>query len=108
MSQKQGQYAQCAKDYMLVIKLRPMSDYYFKAAACQRLAGALDLAEDLINEGHIKESGNYNYFREMGYLYELKGEKAQARKYFQDYLVLTAHNSVDAKEIESKLLSLGN
>ena len=107
LSQKQGQFIQCAKDYAIVIKLRPASDYYFKAAACQRLAGALDIAEELINDGHTIETGNYNYFRELGYLYEAKGEKELARKNFQDYLILTAHNSVDAKEIESKLTALG-
>jgi tetratricopeptide (TPR) repeat protein len=105
---KQGQYTQCAQDYTIVLKLRPVSEFYFKTAACHRLAGTIDLAEDLVKEGHEKESANYAYFREMGYIMEARGENARAYKYFQDYLDLTAHNSFDAKEIESKLSSLGN
>ena len=66
------------------------------------------MAEDLVTEGHNKESANYSYFREMGYIMEARGERAKAAKYFQDYLDLTAHNSFDAKEIENKLSSLGN
>lgn len=103
INQKQGQYTQCAQNYSVVLKLRPTSEFYFKTAACHRLAGSLDLAEDMINEGHAKESGNYTYYRELGYLYEAKGDKEQARKNFENYLDLTAHNSFDAREIESKL-----
>ena len=105
---KQGEFLQCANDYLIVIKLRPVSEFYFKAAACHRLAGSIDQAEDLVIEGHNKESANYAYFREMGYIMEARGERAKAFKYFQDYLDLTAHNSFDAKEIESKLSGLGN
>ncbi len=105
---KQGQYTLCAQDYTVVIKLRPVSDFYFKAAACHRLAGSIDLAEDLVNEGHNKETANYSYFREMGYIMDARGEPAKAAKFFQDYLDLTAHNSFDAKEIENKLSTLGN
>lgn len=105
INQKQNQFSQCAQNYMTVIKLRPTSEYYFKAAACYRLAGSLDLAEDMIIEGHSRESGNYVYYRELGYLHEAKGDTASARKNFEIYLDLTAHNSFDAKLIENKLRS---
>ena len=105
---KKGQFDLCARDYAIVLKLIPTSDFYFKTGACQRLAGSIDLAEELVNEGHKIESGNYSYFREMGYIYEAQGDMANATQKFREYLELTAHNSFDAKEIESKLSALGN
>ncbi len=103
---KQNQYTECAKEYMTVIKLRPISDYYFKAAACNRLANQLDLAEELISEGKKLESGNFTYFRELGLIHEARGDIKSAIQSLSDYLHLTAKNSFDAKEIESKIVQL--
>lgn len=111
---KKEKYEECAEEYQLAIKLRPVVENYIGAAICYRKANVLDLAEEMLGytvdmkdgKPRLKEGSDASVFREYGYLYELKGNTYEAKRNFTIYLELTAHNSVDAAEIKRKIDNL--
>lgn len=103
---KQQLYKECATEYSVIMKLRPSADNYLKAAACHRMSGNIDMAEALITESRELDQANNIYFRELAYVYEARGDKKRAIQSFEDYLTLTARNSLDADMIERKIREL--
>ncbi len=101
------QYGACASEYAVALKLRPHgAEIYVKAAQCYRLAGSLDIAEDMLALAATKESGYADIYREQGLIFETKGDFRSAGQAYNKYLGLSP-NALDRIEIEAKLLKIG-
>lgn len=103
----QGAFPECAAEYSAAIKLRPGgAEIYVKAARCYRQAGALDIAETMLALAKDRESGYAGIYRELGGLFERRGDMRAARVAYLNYLEL-APNAPDKKEVEARLARLG-
>lgn len=97
------QYAECATEYSHAMKLRPQgADIYVKAATCYRQSGSFDVAEDMLTLARERESGYAEIYRELGAIYELKGDARSAAQSYNKYLGLSP-NAPDRAEIERKV-----
>lgn len=97
------QFAECATEYSHAMKLRPQgADIYVKAATCYRQSGSFDVAEDMLTLARERESGYAEIYRELGAIYELKGDARSAAQSYNKYLGLSP-NAPDRAEIEKKV-----
>lgn len=102
------QFTDCAKEYSLALKLRPQgAENYVKAATCYRQSGNLDIAENMLELAAGRESGYAEIYREQGAIFEQKGDSRSAVTSYNKYLGLSP-NASDRKEIELRLMKLGN
>ncbi|MCB0377508.1 MAG: tetratricopeptide repeat protein [Bdellovibrionales bacterium] len=84
-----GQYSMCVKENQNAInKGRTTADAYIALARCQRLSGALDAAETMLDQASKLESGNPNIYKELGALYHAQGSRDKAVEAYERYLLL--------------------
>lgn len=103
----QGAFSECASEYAQAIKLRPASaEIYVKSAECYRKSGSLEIAETMLTLAKERESGYAGLYRELGALFEKKGDAAAARQSYRNYLEL-APNAPDKNDIEVRISRLG-
>ncbi|MBX2988053.1 MAG: tetratricopeptide repeat protein [Bdellovibrionaceae bacterium] len=103
----QGAYGECASEYAHALKLRPAgADIYVRSAECYRKAGSLEIAETMLTLAKERESGYPDLYKELGALFEKKGDAAAARQSYRNYLEL-APNASDRKDIEQRIARLG-
>jgi tetratricopeptide (TPR) repeat protein len=104
---RRAQFKECAAENSAAIKLRPNSaELYVKASICYRNSDSLDIAEDMLEMARDKESGYAEIFRELGYINDKKGQKREAVKNFEIYLVLSP-NALDRDEVNKQISRLG-
>lgn len=104
---RRAQFKECATENSAAIKLRPSSaELYVKASICYRNSDSLDIAEDMLEMAKERESGYAEIFRELGYISDKKGQKKEAVKNFEIYLVLSP-NAVDRDEVNKEISRLG-
>ncbi len=100
---RKEQFAECAAEYSMAIKLRPSgAELYVKSSICYRKSDALDIAEDMLIIAKQKESGYPDIYREQGFIFEKKGMMREATDAFEKYLEISP-NAPDRKQIESKI-----
>ena len=104
---RRAQFKECAAEYSAAIKLRPNSaELYVKASICYRNSDAVDIAEDMLAMATERESGFAEIYREMGYIFEKKGDKLKAVENFEKYQVLSP-NAPDRETISGEIKRLG-
>lgn len=100
------QFQKCAGEYQQAIKVRNQgADLYVKAARCYRQSGSPDIAESMLNIASSQESGFAEIYKEMGAIYETKGDMRAAVASYNKYLALSP-NAPDQKEIEARILQI--
>lgn len=100
-------FGECATEYSAAIKLRPGgAEIYVKAARCYRQAGALDIAETMLALAKDRESGYAGIYRELGALFERRGDFRAARVAYMNYLEL-APNAPDRRDVEGRVERMG-
>ena len=100
------QFQKCAGEYQQAIKVRNQgADLYVKAARCYRQSGSPDIAESMLNIASSQESGYAEIYKEMGAIYETKGDMRAAVASYNKYLALSP-NAPDQKEIEARILQI--
>lgn len=100
---KREQYSLCAQEYQRAIKLgRQSAQIYVNLAICHRLLGNLDIALSMLNQASAKESGFPPLYRELGQVYERKGDFERAAESFKQYFVLDP-SAPDRALIEQRL-----
>lgn len=101
------QYTLCVTEYQKALKLRPQSaEIYIKVSQCYRKSDQLDTALAMLNQASEKESGRPDIYRELGIIYELKGDIVKAIEAYNQYFALNP-NAGDRDAIEKRILSLG-
>lgn len=104
---RRAQFKECAAEYSAALKLRPNSaELYVKASICYRNSDSVDIAEDMLVMATERESGFAEIYREMGYIFEKKGDKLKAVENFEKYQVLSP-NAPDRETISSEIKRLG-
>lgn len=102
------QFQKCAVEYQQAIRLRPQgADLYVRVARCYRQSGSPDIAESMLNIASSQESGLPEIYKELGAIYETKGDFRAAVTAYNKYLALSP-NAPDRKEIESLINSLAS
>lgn len=100
----QQQFSLCVTEYQKAVKLRPQSaSIYLKMAICYRKGDQLDVAINMLNQAAVHESGLPDIYRELGTIYETKGEVVEAAKAYNQYFVLNP-NAPDRASIEKRFL----
>ena len=100
------QFTNCSTEYARAVKLRPQpASVYVKMATCDRKAGLLEAAVNLLNVAATKESGYADIYKEFGAIYELKGDVNKAIEAYQNYFVLDP-DSPDRAQIEGRVSAL--
>lgn len=100
----QQQYSLCVTEYQKAIKLRPQSaSNYIRMAICYRKGDQLDVAIQMLNQAAVLESGLPNIYKELGAIYETKGDLTEAAKSYCQYFVLDP-NAPDRSSIEKRFL----
>lgn len=100
-------YRACAQEYQKALKYtQPKAIIYISMATCYRLAGDLDIAEQMINLALSLENGRAEIYREQGAIFEAKQDFRSAALAYQRYLELSP-NAPDRRLIENRLKSLG-
>ncbi len=104
---RRAQFKECAAEYSAALKLRPTSaELYVKASICYRNSDAVDIAEDMLAMATERESGFAEIYREMGYIFDKKGDKFKAVENFEKYQVLSP-NAPDRETISAEIKRLG-
>lgn len=104
---RKSQFKECAAEYSAAIKMRPSSaELYVKSAICYRNSDSIDIAEDMLAIALQKESGYPEIYREQGYIFEKKNNRAQAVLSLEKYLLLSP-NASDRETVEAKIKQLG-
>ncbi len=100
---RKEQFAECAAEYSMAIKLRPSkAELYVKSSICYRKSDALDIAEDMLSIAKQQESGYPDIYREQGFIFEKKGMQREASDSFVKYLELSP-NAPDRNTIEQRI-----
>jgi tetratricopeptide (TPR) repeat protein len=100
------EYQLCAAEYQKAVKFRPSgSEIYVKMARCYRLAGEIDIAENMLNVAASIESGQPDIYREQGAIFEQKSDYRAAIAAYEKYLLLSP-NAKDKLMVERKILEL--
>jgi tetratricopeptide (TPR) repeat protein len=100
------EYQMCADEYQKAIKLRSQGvGIYVKMARCYRLAGAVDIAENMLNVAASMESGYPEIYREQGAIFESQKDYIAASVAYEKYLILSP-NAKDKELVESKILEI--
>jgi len=100
------EYQLCSAEYQKALKLRPMgAEIYVKMARCYRLAGEVDIAENMLNVAASIESGHPDIYREQGAIFEQKLDFRAAIVAYEKYLMLSP-NAKDKQMVERKILEL--
>lgn len=98
-------YELCVKEYQKALRLREKDvDLYVQLINCYRGAGELDSALQLANQV-IETHGISGYpelYRQLGLIYELKGDIPNARTAYKHYFVLLP-GAPDKARIEQRL-----
>ncbi len=100
---RKEQFAECAAEYSMAIKLRPSgAELYVKSSICYRKSDAIEIAEDMLNIAMQKESGYPEIYREQGYIFEKKGQFKDANEAFETYLELSP-NAPDRNVVQGRI-----
>lgn len=103
----QQAFGECAAEYSQALKMRASgAEIYVKAAQCYRQAGSIDIAETMLTLATERESGYADIYKELGAIFQLKGDNARARQSYRNYLEL-APNAADKRDIEARIRALG-
>jgi tetratricopeptide (TPR) repeat protein len=104
---RMGQYSLCAREYQEAIRREPQGGMsYVKVSTCYRLSGNLEIAMQMLTKATQIESGISEIYKEMGAIYETKGESLLAIKSYEKYLALEP-TAKDRNQIESRMRQLG-
>ncbi len=99
----QKMFSECAGEYSSALKLKPQgAEIYVKAAECYRKAGSVDVAEDMLSLAQERESGYAELWRELGQIYEIKGDLRAAIVSYRKYLGLSP-NAKDYREVDDRI-----
>ena len=104
-NEKRIHYEKCTKAYQKAVKLRPKdSSLYSVLIKCYVMSGELDSAlQFALKLQRSKErSGVSSLYRELGYLYELKGEYVKAKEKYEEYFSLNP-GAPDREQITLRL-----
>jgi tetratricopeptide (TPR) repeat protein len=102
----QKMFSECAAEYAYALKLKSQgADVYVKAAECYRKAGSVDIAEDMLALAQERESGYAELWRELGQIYEIKGDLRAAIVSYKKYLGLSP-NAKDYRDVDSRIQML--
>lgn len=102
----QKMFSECAAEYAFALKLKSQgADVYVKAAECYRKAGSVDIAEDMLSLAQERESGYAELWRELGQIYEIRGDLRAAVISYKKYLGLSP-NAKDYRDVESRIQML--
>ena len=89
--QRRTFYEMCVKEYQKALRLRQNDiDLYVKLMTCYKGAGELDSALQLAGQA-VKAQGTSGYpelYEQLGVIYELKGDREQARKAYEEFFIL--------------------
>lgn len=100
---KKEQYSLCAQEYQRAIKLgRQSAQIYVNLGVCHRLLGNLDVALSMLNQASAKESGFPPIYRELGMVFEKKGDMERASQSYKQYFILDP-NAADRSLIEQRV-----
>jgi len=103
---KNSDFAQCAKEYQGAVRLRPQGALiYVKMGRCYRMAGNIDIAENMLTIAASQESGLPDIFKEQGAIFEFRSDRAAAAASYEKYLLLSP-NATDRKQVEDRILQL--
>lgn len=105
VQQRRNYYELCVKEYQKAVKLRQKDmDLYVKLINCYRGAGELDSALQLVSQvvANHGTSGYPELYRQLGLIYELKGDYENARSAYKNYFVLLP-GAPDKARIEERL-----
>ena len=105
VQQRRIYYELCVKEYQKAVKLRQKDiDLYVQLINCYRGAGELDSALQLVSQvvANHGTSGYPELHRQLGLIYELKGDYENARSAYKDYFVLLP-GAPDKARIEERL-----
>ncbi|MBX3020539.1 MAG: tetratricopeptide repeat protein [Bdellovibrionales bacterium] len=101
-----GQFSLCVQEYTKAIKLRSQpAGIYVKVASCNRRAGHLDAAMNMLNVAASRESGYADIYKEQGAIYEQKGDPNHAITAYEHYLALDP-DAPDKEQIEQRISTL--
>ena len=90
----------------MAIKLQPLgAASYVNVSRCYRLSGNLDIAVQMLNRAADVESGYSPIWKELGSIYETKGEYTKAVLAYQKYLALEP-TAPDRLQIQAKVRAL--
>ena len=107
MRKPQPSYSKAIAEFQNAIKLRPQgSEVYILMARAHRLSGSLDIAISMLNVALSKESGNAEIYKELGAVYEKRGQADQARQNYARYLQLSP-GAEDGSLIRDRMTKLG-
>ncbi len=102
----QKMFSECAGEYSVALKLKSQgAEIYVKAAECYRKAGSVDIAEDMLALAQERESGYAELWRELGQIYEIKGDLRAAVVAYKKYLGLSP-NAKDYRDVDSRIQML--
>lgn len=97
------QYNLCSEEYQKVLaKGLKTADVFIKLARCYRLSGLFDTAMTMLTEAESRESGNADVYKELGALYDEKGEHIKAIEGYKRYLQLNPQ-AADKAFIEQQI-----
>ena len=97
------EYNFCFDEYQKAVeKGLKSSMVYVNMAECSRLSGGLDVSISLLNYALSLESGNASIYRELGIIYETKGQWDRALKAYEKYFTL-APQAKDRSSIERRI-----
>ncbi len=83
------QYNLCSEEYQRVLaKGLKTAEVFIKLARCYRLSGSFDSAMTMLTEAETRESGNSDIYKELGALYQEKGEHQKSLESYRRYLQL--------------------
>ncbi len=104
--EKQGLYQFCSREYQQALQYREFGAHiYLQISRCYSKSGALDVAMNMLERARAKDSGLSAVYRELGSIYELKGNPDKAIWAYEYYLSLSPQ-AVDASQVMNKLNSL--
>ncbi|MGI9549035.1 MAG: tetratricopeptide repeat protein [Bdellovibrionales bacterium] len=107
LDRKRGNYELCAKSYQKAIRLQNKNiKYYIELISCYRGSGDFDSALQIANQITQAEgtSGYPEIYKELGRIYEAKGEYKKAQKVYETYFSLDPSAS-DRNQIQKRLES---
>jgi len=82
--------SQCAHEYREAIrKGYAVANAYIWLARCLRLMGALEEAESMLDQAEKLESGNPEIYKELGAIYEVRGDIDKTANWYNKYLRLS-------------------
>ncbi len=108
--EKLGNFLNCAIEYQKAIELDPENlTFYVRTARCYRKSGHLDLAVKILKKAggadSVLKSGDPQLYKELGFVYEMRGAYQEASGSYCNYLNLLPE-APDRPSIETRMKKL--